>query len=55
MSGKIVERHVKRIKGQKPVFTGKQVSTLVTHQIRKLLFSLRLARGPEALWRFVEK
>ena len=56
MSGKIVDCHVKRIKGQKSVFTGTQVIILVTHQIRKFFsFYLLLARELEGVQRSVEK
>ena len=54
MYGKIVECHVKRIKGKKPIFTGTQVFGDFSDQENKQEILL-LARDPEALQRSYEK
>ena len=54
MCGKIVECHVKRIKGHKQIFTGIQVTGDFSDQENKQEILL-LARDPEALQRSYEK
>ena len=54
MYGKIVECHVKRYMGKKPIFTGTQVFGDFSDQEYKQEILL-LARDPEALQRSYEK